>query len=237
MTGVRRTTSARDATAPHVPSAAGPAWSRWIGRFLARVVWDTRVVGAERVPRTGALVLAANHVTLLDGPLFIGVAPRPLHILVKAEMFRGPLGWLLRAAGQIPVDRTMGRPALQSALGVLRRGHAVGIFPEGTRGRGTAEQVRAGAAWLAVHGGARVVPVAILGTRRTGESPHGLPGPRRRLVVEFGEPLDVTVEGLSRREAIDRAAVAIRDAMAELVVAAQERTGISLPADDPRAID
>lgn len=55
--------------------------------------------------------------------------------------------------------------------------------------------------------------------------------------MEFGEPLDVTVEGLSRREAIDRAAVAIRDAMAELVVAAQERTGISLPADDPRAID
>src|SRR5690606_25196727 len=103
MTGARRTTG-RDAHAPHVPSALGPAWSRWVGRFLARVVWDTQVVGAERVPRTGPVVLAANHVTLLDGPLLIGVAPRPLHILVKAEMFRGPLGLLLRTAGQIPVD-------------------------------------------------------------------------------------------------------------------------------------
>lgn len=220
---------------PHVPSAWGPAWSRWVGRFLARVVWDTHVTGAERVPPTGPVVLAANHVTLLDGPLLVGAAPRGLHVLVKSELFHGPLGLVLRAAGQIPVDRTMGRPALQSALGVLRRGGAVGIFPEGSRGRGTAEQVRAGAAWLAVHGGAPVVPVAILGTRRTGESPHGLPELRRDLVVELGEPLDVSLAGASRREAIDHAATTIRDALASLVVAAQLRTGVELPADDPRS--
>lgn len=223
------------ASEPHVPSSHGPAWSRRVGRFLARVVWDTHVTGAERVPRTGPVVLAANHLTLLDGPLLLGVAPRGLHILVKSELFRGPVGVVLRGAGQIPVDRTMGRPALQSALGVLRRGDAVGIFPEGTRGRGTAEQVRAGAAWLAVHGAAPVVPVAILGTRRTGESLRGLPGARRDLVVEFGEPLDVTGAGLSRRAAIDAAAHAIRDAMADLLVAAQERTGLTLPSDDPRS--
>ena len=223
------------ASGPHVPSPAGPAWARWVGRFLARVVWDTHVTGAERVPRTGPVVLAANHITLLDGPLLIGVAPRPLHILVKTELFRGPLGVVLRAAGQIPVDRHAGRPALQSALGVLRRGGAVGIFPEGTRGRGTVEQVRAGAAWLAVHGGAPVVPVAILGTRRTGESTHGLPGLRRDLVVEFGEPIDVGLAGVSRRVAIDHAAGAVRDAMSALLASAQERTGVELPADDPRS--
>ena len=228
----RATTSAPE---PHVPSARGPAWSRWVGWFLARVVWDTHVTGAERVPRTGPVVLAANHVTLLDGPVLVGVAPRGPHMLVKSELFHGPLGAFLRAAGQIPVDRTMGRPALQSALGVLKRGGVVGIFPEGTRGRGTAEEVRAGAAWLAVNGGALVVPVAILGTRRTGESPRGLPGLRRDLVVEFGEPIDVSTEGLPRRVALDRAATAIRDAMADLVVAAQERTGVLLPGDDPRA--
>lgn len=228
-----RTTPAQ----PHVPSALGPAWGRRVGQLLAHVVWDTHVTGAERVPRTGPVVLAANHVTLLDGPLLVGASPRPLHVLVKAEMFRGPVGLVLRGAGQIPVDRTMGRPALQSALGVLRRGDAVGIFPEGTRGRGTVEQVRAGAAWLAVHGGAPVVPVAILGTRRTGESHRGLPGLRRDLHVEFGDPVHVAGEGLSRREAIDRAAAAVRDALAALVVSAQERTGVSLPADDPRSTD
>ncbi|KSW15425.1 1-acyl-sn-glycerol-3-phosphate acyltransferase [Cellulomonas sp. B6] len=223
------------ADAPHVPSAAGPAWARWVGRFLARVVWDTHVTGAERVPRSGPVVLAANHVTLLDGPLLIGVAPRPLHILVKQEMFHGPVGVVLRAGGQIPVDRTMGRPALQAGLGVLRRGGAVGIFPEGTRGRGTAEQLRAGVAWLAVHGEAPVVPVAILGTRLTGESARGLPPLRRDVHVEIGDPVDVAADGVSRREAIDRAGRLVQAAMSELVVAAQRRTGVALPADDPRS--
>ncbi|MBO0920809.1 1-acyl-sn-glycerol-3-phosphate acyltransferase [Cellulomonas sp. zg-ZUI222] len=223
------------AGARHVPSPAGPAWGQWVGRFLARIVWDTHVTGAERVPRSGPVVLAANHITLLDGPLLVGAAPRPLHVLVKTELFRGPLGLVLRAAGQIPVDRANGRPALQSALGVLRRGGAVGIFPEGTRGRGTVEQVRAGAAWLAVNGGAPVVPVAILGTRRTGESAHGLPELRRDLVVEFGDPIDVGGDGLSRREAIDHAATSLRSALSELLVTAQARTGVELPADDPRS--
>ncbi|WP_276209582.1 lysophospholipid acyltransferase family protein [Cellulomonas iranensis] len=133
------------------------------------------------------------------------------------------------------MDRTMGRPALQAGLGVLRRGGAVGIFPEGTRGRGTAEQVRAGVAWLAVHGGAPVVPVAILGTRLTGESVRGLPPLRRDVHVEIGDPVDVAGEGLSRREAIDRAGRLVQAAMSELVVGAQRRTGVALPADDPRS--
>ncbi len=220
---------------PHVPSPAGPVWGRQVGRFLAHVVWDTHVAGADLVPRTGPVLLAANHVTLLDGPLLVGASPRPLHVLVKAELFRGPVGAFLRAAGQIPVDRSMGRPALQSALGVLRRGGAVGIFPEGTRGRGTAEDLRAGVSWLAVHGQAPVVPVAILGTRRTGESLHGLPGVRRDLFVEFGEPLDLSGSGLPRREAIAQASRTLSDAMGALIVSAQHRTGVSLPDDDPRA--
>ena len=88
---------------------------------------------------------------------------------------------------------------------------------------------------VVVHGGAPVVPVAILGTRRTGESTHGLPGLRRDLVVEFGEPIDVGLAGVSRRVAIDHAAGAVRDAMSALLASAQERTGVELPADDPRS--
>jgi len=229
-------THAGKAAEPHVPSARGPAWSRLVGWFLAHVVWDAQVTGADRVPVTGPVVLAANHVTALDGPLLVGTSPRPLHVLIKTEMFRGPLGTFLRAAGQIPVDRAMARPALQAALGVLRRGGPVGIFPEGTRGSGAVEQVRAGAAWLAVNGQATVVPVAILGTRRTGDPRRGLPPLRRKLYVEFGEPIDVSSTGGSRRAAIDHAATAIRDALADLVVAAQDRTGVRLPEDDAHAV-
>jgi len=216
-----------------VPSNAGPAWSRWVGRFLGRVVWNTCVVGAGHVP-DGPVVVAANHVTLIDGPLLLGVAPRGLHILTKQELFRGPAGTVLRWAGQIPVDRAQGRAALVSALGVLRRGGAVGIFPEGNRGRGTVTDVRAGAAWLAVHGSAPLVPVAILGTRRTGESLGHLPGVRRQLYVEFGAPMAPALEGPARTR-IAATSEALRAAMAALVVVAQQRSGIALPADDPRA--
>jgi 1-acyl-sn-glycerol-3-phosphate acyltransferase len=216
-----------------VPSPAGPAWARWVGRFLARVVWDTRSVGGELVPAEGPVVLAANHVTLIDGPLLIGIAPRPLHIITKQELFHGPVGTVLTWAGQIPVDRGNGRAALAAALGVLRRAGAVGIFPEGNRGRGEVSDVRAGAAWLSVHGDAPLVPVAILGTRRTGESLGHFPGLRRVLQVEFGEPMAPAAGG-SARDRIAATSETLRDAMAALVERAQARTGVLLPADDPR---
>jgi 1-acyl-sn-glycerol-3-phosphate acyltransferase len=221
-------------TEQRLPSPAGPAWSRWIGRFLARVVWAADVVGAERVPRTGPVLLAANHTGVVDGPILIGVAPRPAHILVKEEMFHGPVGLLLTAAGQIPVDRQGGRTALTTALGVLRRGGVVGIFPEGNRGRGDATSARAGIAWLALNGQAPVVPVAILGTRRTGEAVGHVPGFRRRLVVEFGEPVVVErAPGVSGRAALVAANEAVRVALSDLVTRASARSGLVLPTDGP----
>lgn len=215
---------------PRVPGAAGPGWSRWVGRFLARVVWNTRVIGSDRVPRGGAVLLAANHIGIVDGPLVHGCAPRGTHILVKQEMFTGPVGLVLRVAGQIPVDRGNGRPALSTALAVLRRGGAVGIFPEGVRGRGDVSTARAGVAWLAVASGAPVIPVAVLGTRRSGESVGHLPGLRRRLVVEFGEPVSLTSgEQLSGRAAVARAHERLSVALADHVLAVSARTGVPLP--------
>lgn len=217
-----------------LPSAAGPAWSRWVGRFLGRVVWNARVVGAEHVPGEGPVIVAANHTGLLDGPLLLGVAPRGLHILVKESMWVGPVGWVLKASGQIPVDREGGRRALATGLGVLRRGDAVGVFPEGTRGRGDFAGARAGIAWLALNGHAPVVPAAMLGTRRTGRSVNSLPRLRSRLHVEFGAPITVVREaGVSGKEAIARAAETIRDGLAAHVHAVSARTGIALPQDDP----
>lgn len=218
--------------APRVPGRAGPVWGRWVGAFLARVVWSTEVHGRDRVPASGPVLFAANHTGFLDGPILVGVSPRPAHILVKQEMFVGPLKPVLHGSGQIPVDRGIGRSALTAAQGVLARGGAVGIFPEGNRGRGAATSARAGIAWLALHGNAPVVPVAILGTRRTGESVGHIPRPRRRLVVEFGEPLLIEQPaGTSGRAAMDAATETVRVALAELVAGAAERCRIALPED------
>ncbi len=227
----------REATlrTPKVPGRIGPGWGRWLGRFFARVIWNTRIVGKERVPRTGPVIVAANHSGWADGPLMIGCTPRGTHILVKIEMFRPAIGWIFRLSGQIPVDRGNGRPALTTALAVLERGGVVGIFPEGSRGRGDGSSSRAGVAWLAVHSGAPVVPVAMLGTRRTGESAGKVPGLRRRLHVEYGEPVVVTgTEGLPKREAVAVAQAQLQRALAEHVKATEARTGLRLPTDHPR---
>lgn len=217
-----------------VPSPVGPRWARWLGHVLAFGVWDTRVTGAANVPATGPVLLAANHTGVIDGPIVVGVSPRPTHLLVKAEMFTGPLGVLLRSAGQIPIDRDSGRDALLSALGVLRRGGVVGVFPEGTRGRGDAASAQAGIAWLALNGAAPVVPVAVLGTRRTGDSVGHVPGVRRRLAVEFGRPLVLQrAPGTSGRAVLEDANEAIRVALSTLVASATARTGLLMPADEP----
>lgn len=225
---------APEAHVTHVPRAIGPGWGRWLGRFVARVVWNTRVVGKDRVPRRGPVIVVGNHAGWADGPLMIGCTPRGTHIMVKVEMFRSAIGWLFRMTGQISVDRRNGRAALATALALLKAGRVVGIFPEGSRGRGDASSSRAGAAWLAVSSGAAVVPMALLGTRRTGEHVEKIPGFRRRLYVEYGEPIRLDdLEHLPRREAVGRANEIIREALAAHVTAAAERTGIPLPTDRP----
>lgn len=216
------------------PGPRGPAWSRWLGRFLARVVWNTDVVGAEHVPATGAVLLAANHTGFMDGPVVMGVAPRPVHMMVKASMFDGALGVILRAAGQISVDQENPRSALSAAVTVLRRGGGVGIFPEGNRGRGDLAGARAGVAWLALASGAPVVPVAVLGTRRTGEKVGAIPGLRRRLVVQFGPPVVIArAAGTSGKVALERGNEQVRQALVAVVADAVGRSGIPLPVDDP----
>ena len=235
------------ATVPRVPSPLAPPsaaavapgergarWGRRIARILAFGVWRTRVVGSERVPVAGPVLFAVNHMGVIDGPVLAGASPRPVHVLVKQEMFVGRLGRFLAAVGQIPVDRANGRAALLTARDVLRRGGVVGIFPEGNRGRGDAASAHAGIAWLALNGGAPVVPVAMLGTRRTGESVGHVPGFRRRLVVEFGAPLAFArTPGASGRATVVEVNEAIRVALSELVKAASARAGVQLPTDGP----
>lgn len=120
------------------PSERGAEVGRRIGVGLMYGLWKPRVLGAWKVPATGPAILAVNHSHAIDGPMVMGVAPRPTHFLIKKEAFIGPLDPFLLGIGQVKVDReTTDRTAITQALGVLSGGGVLGIFPEGTRGEET----------------------------------------------------------------------------------------------------
>jgi len=189
-----------DAAARELPAQRGAAVGRVLSGALVRGGWRVRVLGEWRVPTQGPVILAANHSNFLDGPLLLGVSPRPVHFLVKQEFFRWPLGPLLRGVGQIPIDREgADRRAITSAVSVLEQGGAVGVFPEGTRLSGGAfAQVRNGLTYLALRADAPVVPVAVFGTNGRGTSVNALPAPRARIDVVFGDAFRVG-DGTGRR--------------------------------------
>ncbi|MHA6794205.1 lysophospholipid acyltransferase family protein [Pseudonocardia bannensis] len=188
--------------------------ARWVGTWCFRPVYRVRVHHLDRVPPTGPVVLVANHSALVDGPLLYGLLGRRAVFLVKQEMFTGPLAWALPRIGQLAVRRgEPDRRPLMAALGVLRGGGLVGVFPEGTRGSGDVAAAQHGAAWLARASGAVVLPVVCRGTRR----PDGVRRRfRPRVDVLVGEPLPAPA-GKGRAE-LTAATETIRAALAGLVV-------------------
>lgn len=168
---------------------------------VAKALWRPQVSGLHHVPRTGAVILASNHLSFADSVVIPVVAPREVVFLAKSDYFTGT-GWrgsLQRAwfegLGMLPVDRDDAAAAIASldtALDVLGRGEAFGIYPEGTRSRdGRLYRGRTGVAHLALTAGVPVVPVGLVGTEQL--QPVGSTLPRlARVEVAFGEPVDPT---------------------------------------------
>jgi 1-acyl-sn-glycerol-3-phosphate acyltransferase len=176
-------------------SALGDGFGRFHGPAAAAVkavtsrYYRLSVTGADRVPRTGPAVLAANHDSLIDIPILVAATRRPVWFMAKEELFRPAVASrFVRALGGFPVRRGgHDLEAVRAALEVLRRGRLLGMYPESTR---TADLLPfyPGAAWVALATGAPLVPVAIRGTFES--MPRGSRIPRRtNVTVRFGEPL------------------------------------------------
>ena len=192
---------------------------------LARTLWRPVVEGLDNVPRTGPVIVASNHLSFADSLVIPIVAPRKVVFLAKADYFTGTgvkgalsRGWF-GGLGMIPVDRDDTKAALASldtALEVLGRGEAFGIYPEGTRSRdGRLYRGRTGVGHLALTSGAPVVPVGLQGTQDL--QPVGSRLPRlAKVTVRFGEPLhfegrfDGVPAGRARREVTDEVMTAIQ---------------------------
>jgi 1-acyl-sn-glycerol-3-phosphate acyltransferase len=165
------------------------------------IVFRVRIEGIEHVPRTGAVVLAPNHVSVLDGPAISAITGtrrgRATRNLVAAEVFHGPIGWILRQARQVPIDRGSGdRGALEEAVAAACEGACVGIFPEGRVSddpRLGPQHIRSGFTRIAIPSEAPVVPVGIWGTQdvwpRGGLGRRTALLRRRALALVYGDPL------------------------------------------------
>jgi 1-acyl-sn-glycerol-3-phosphate acyltransferase len=153
---------------------------------LVRLLAPLRIYGADRVPREGGLVLALNHFSWLDPPAFGAACPRNVFYMAKAEIHsvRG-LGPLIRSFGAFAVRRgESDREAVRLAREVVRGGNAVGFFVEGTRQRtGVPGEAKPGAAMIALHENAPVVPAAIHGSQ------DWKPGNFHPVSVAWGTPV------------------------------------------------
>ena len=166
---------------------------RGVSRRVLRSAFDLSVEGAERIPRTGPFILAANHHNYLDGVVLGAAVPRKITFLVMPRVYHAtPLHPpFFRHVGSIPINLERPDPgAIKRALRVLDAGGVIGIFPEGPFSlEGRLVEGQPGVALIGLRAGVPVVPVAIHGTYEAlnGRRWH-VPRPHP-LSVRFGEPL------------------------------------------------
>ena len=196
------------------------AWSRMIARTA---MLEVRVRGAENVREGVSYVFLSTHQSWLDIPVMLGYLPSQLRIAAKREVFQIPfLGWHMRRAGHIPINRGSTAEAVASlrrATADLRGGVSAFLFPEGTRSRdGSLQPLKKGGFKLGLQAGLPLVPVAIVGTRRA--------MPRGSLVLRPG-PVDLYIAppiptaGLTDED-LPALIEAVRDAMESHLLAVSD---------------
>ena len=158
---------------------------------LCKLLWRIRVVHPERVPASGACILAPSHRSYLDTPFLACVTKRRIRFMGKAELWK--YGWsarFLSALGGFPVDRAgADRAALRAAQAALEGGEPLGMFPEGTRRSGpVVEDLHHGVAFLAARLGVPIVPIGIGGSETILARGRKIPK-FNRVVVVVGEPI------------------------------------------------
>lgn len=185
------------------------AFVKFVSWLILRLGFDLDVRGQHHVPREGSFVVASNHISFMD-PVVLGVAcPRRLRFMARSDLFgQIILGTFLRAVGVIPLRRgEHDVTAIKTALSTLRKGEAIGLFPEGTRQlTGKLGFAKRGVGLLAVSAQVPIVPALIQGTFEA-LPPHAKRFHRAKIRVAFGPMISYTtptaqpLSGLSQEQA------------------------------------
>ena len=188
-----------------------------ISRIVSSVYFDLKVWGLHHVPRTGGALIVSNHQSILD-PVLLGVRlPRSLSYMAKSELFEiNPVfTWLIRQLGGFPVRQTgSAAGAIKEAIERLHAGHALNIYPEGSRTEdGEIGPMEKGVSLVVRRARVPIVPAAIEGSFDAW--PKGVKVPRSRPVrVLFGPPMDLA--GLGGEEIVTRIDRTLRDLFGQL---------------------
>lgn len=150
------------------------------------IVLRLRVEGKENIPAEGPLVIASNHLSLLDPPVLGTAATRKVHFMAKQELFVPILGDIYKILGAFPVRRgSADRAAIKHGIDILQSGNVLAIFPEGTRSKtGSLGKAEPGALMMASKARAVIVPACVIGTdyKRQGRI-------WPKVTVRFGRPI------------------------------------------------
>ncbi|MEJ9079738.1 lysophospholipid acyltransferase family protein [Gordonia malaquae] len=180
-----------------------------------RLMGRPTIEGHDNIPKSGAALIASNHLAVVDSFYLPLMVRRRIFFLAKSEYFteggfKGKFKkWFFSSSGQIPIDRS-GASAAAGALSagkrVLDAGGLLCLYPEGTRSPdGRLYKGKTGLARMALETGKPVIPVAMIGTERINPPGTILPRPTR-ITVRVGEPLDFSrYEGMAGNRFIERA--------------------------------
>ena len=158
--------------------------------ILFKLLYRPKIIGVENIKSSGGIILAGNHNNNLDGAILISSTKRNIHFLAKIELFKGMKKYFFDNLGLIPVDRSKrNHKALEVACGYLKNGKVIGIFPEGTFGKGKILPFKLGAIKMAYETGCEIVPFAITGDFKIFS---------KNLKIEFGKPIKIKSNDLEK---------------------------------------
>ena len=166
-------------------------------KVLFTIFLRLHVEGTENIPKNGPLVIACNHLSLLDPPVLGTAATRKVHFMAKEELFVPILGDIYKILGAFPVRRGgADRAAIKHGIDILESNQVLAIFPEGTRSRtGKLGKAQPGALMMASKARATIVPACIIGTdyKRQGRI-------WPKVTVRFGKPLAFPEDAVVNKE-------------------------------------
>ena len=195
------------------------ATSNLLLKNLLRIFGDWEVNGIENVPRTGALIIVANHLSDIDGGMLNASIPRRVELMAKSDIFQRPvISHFFRAYGAFPINEN-GKEfySIRHSLHILNRNGAIGIFPEGAKNPTALGQAMLGSAMIAMISGAPILPVGITGTETVGDGIR-ICYPKGTFRVTIGETFSApVVNGKRLRKNVETTTDIIMDRIAALL--------------------